>query len=244
MHGIARARGEKYFDHPRIRLIRFASLRGSRKREVDSGRKFNGRTAGIRMHAHSWLWRTRESGGREVRCEAWNGGEQGGEGYKRWKKGLRKHYERNKLALARATSHLSLAVYAVSQTRTHTQARCLYIHMCSRTRDIRYDIWYFGWVCVPLPPRDGIYVIILSLNELMILGTQPIFDNVYRTRQCKCYQFFFFLQIAGDRGECYFRCNINTRIPVSQTVPQKIHEHVSYNRKHKKKTTNHWIISS
>lgn len=164
--GLVRGKGRgEYFHHAPNSL---ANLRGSRKREVDSGHKFNGQTAGVRMHALSWLGRTRESGGRESRG-AGNGGWARGEKYKRWKKGPRKHYDRN-IALTRVTSHLSLAVYAVSQRA------CIHKRiMCSqRAYDIRYDIWYFTSVCASffLLAKIRHHVpIILSLNKLMILGT-------------------------------------------------------------------------
>lgn len=56
---------EKIFWSPaNTRLIRLRGIVVPGNKEVDS--KFNSRTAGIRMHAHSWLRRTRESGGREA----------------------------------------------------------------------------------------------------------------------------------------------------------------------------------
>lgn len=148
-----RGRGGEYFDHSWTCLIRLRTFVVPGKREVDSGRKFNGRTAGIRMHAHSWLRRTytwKRRARSAIRGERWW---VRGERYKRWKKGPRKHYERN-IALTRATSRLSLTpCNAVSQhAPIHKRT-----HVCTQhAYDNRHVIWYFNRVCALLPSRDSI----------------------------------------------------------------------------------------
>lgn len=159
---------EKIFWSPaNIRLIwlRAFVIPGNEKetkKEVASrDRKFNGQTAGIRMHAHSWLRCTRESG--EVKREIW--GDYGG------KKGEGTKSERKVRRNVKSEISFDSSYIYVSHLSC-VQAGCL-------LSDIWYDIWYFGECSRNIISQLHIHASLPSLFTSSLLALQQLdyFDD-------------------------------------------------------------------